>query len=109
MEICARYAQLHHTMGDYIYECARHAAETGEPILCHMEYSFPHSGFTECKDQFMLGDKYMIAPMITEGTHRTVNLPKGTWRDDQGKTFKGPKKIEIDVPLDRLPYYERVK
>lgn len=109
MEICARYAQLHHTMGDYIYECARHAAETGEPILRHMEYSFPHSGFTECKDQFMLGDKYMIAPMITEGTHRTVNLPKGTWRDDQGKTFKGPKKIEIDVPLDRLPYYERVK
>ena len=96
-------------MGDYIYECARHAAKTGEPVLRHMEYSFPHSGFTECKDQFMLGDKYMIAPMITEGTHRTVYLPKGTWRDDQGKTFKGPKKIEIDVPLDRLPYYERVK
>lgn len=109
MEICARYARLHHTMGDYIYECARHAAETGEPILRHMEYCFPHSGFTDCKDQFMLGDKYMIAPMTTSGDSRTVYLPKGKWRDDRGKTFKGPKKIEIDVPLDRLPYYERIK
>ena len=47
--------------------------------------------------------------MTTAGNSRTVYLPKGKWRDDQGKTFKGPKKIAIDVPLDRLPYYELIK
>ena len=57
----------------------------------------------------MLGDKYMVAPMVTKGTHRTVKLPKGEWHDDMGKKFRGPKTIEIEVPLERLPYFERIK
>lgn len=37
-------------------------AKTGEPIIRHMEYAFPHQGFVDCRDQFMLGDKYLVAP-----------------------------------------------
>lgn len=40
-------------------------------------YVFPHEGFADCHDQFMLGDKYLVAPMVTKGTRRTVKLPKG--------------------------------
>lgn len=105
--ICAKYAHLHQQMSGYILELAKHASETGEPIVRHMEYQYPHQGFIDCKDQFMLGDKYLVAPMVTAGTSRTVLLPKGKWKDDQGKTFRGPKKITIEVPLDRLPYFER--
>ena len=108
-DICAKFAQLHQQMGDYILSLAKNAAETGEPIVRHMEYQFPHQGFVECKDQFMLGDKYLVAPMVTPGTTRTVVLPKGTWKDDLGKTFRGPKTITVDVPLDRLPYFEKMK
>lgn len=107
--ICARYARLHQQMGDYILSLAKHAAKTGEPIVRHMEYQFPHQGFTECKDQFMLGDKYLVAPMVSSGTTRTVMLPKGKWKDDRGKVFRGPKTITVDVPLERLPYFEKVK
>lgn len=106
LAICARYAQLHRQMGDYILSLAHHASKTGEPIVRHMEYAFPHQGFAACKDQFMLGDKYLVAPMVTPGTQREVTLPKGKWRDEQGKTFRGGRTITIDVPLERLPYFE---
>ena len=57
----------------------------------------------------MVGDKYLVAPMVTKGTYRKVKLPKGEWRDDMGKKLRGPKTIEIEVPLERLPYFERIK
>jgi alpha-glucosidase len=56
----------------------------------------------------MLGDKYLVAPIITKEHTRSVKLPKGTWKDDTGKKFKGPKTIQVNAPIDRLPYYERI-
>lgn len=109
LAICVKYAQLHEKMGPYILECARQTSETNDPILRGMEYAFPNQGFINCKDQFMLGDKYLVAPMVTKGVSRTVQLPKGKWKDDKGHLFKGPKTMTIEVPLDRLPYYECIK
>lgn len=109
-EICASFAHLHQKMGQYILSCARHTMKTYEPILRHMEYEFPHQGFSECKTQFMLGDRYLVAPMLEKGVRRTVRLPKGVWKDDQGRIIRGGgKPIVIDVPLERLPYYERIR
>jgi len=102
-------ANQHAQMGDYILACAQESSKTGEPIVRHMEYAFPNQGFATCKDQFMLGNKYMVAPVVTKENKRTVQLPKGTWKDDQGKKHKGGRSIEIDVPLSRLPYYEKIK
>ena len=109
LAICRDYAHLHEKMGGYILEQARHSAETGEPILRHMEYAFPHQGFVDCKDQFMLGDKYLVAPIVTKEHKRKVMLPKGQWKDDTGKKFRGPKTIEVEAPLERLPWFEKVK
>lgn len=108
LAICRKYAKLHEEMGPYILRLAQQSAQTGEPIVRHMEYEFPGQGFGECKDQFMLGDRYMVAPMVTAGTVRKIQIPKGIWKDDTGKSFKGPRTIEQPVPLDRLPYFERV-
>lgn len=109
LEIVRNMAKLHEAMAPYIMQCAGKSAKTGEPIVRHPEYSFPNEGFAECKDQFMLGEKYMITPMVTEGSKRTVKLPKGKWKDETGKTYNGGRIIEIDVPLSRLPYFEKLK
>ena len=74
-----------------------------------MEYEFPHQGFSDCKDQFMLGEKYLVAPMLTPDAGRTVRLPKGKWKDDSGKIIHGGKTIDITVAPDRLPYFEKIK
>ncbi|MDR0765502.1 MAG: glycoside hydrolase family 31 protein [Odoribacteraceae bacterium] len=108
VEIVRRAALLHRAFGPYILAAARDAARTGEPIVRHMEYAFPGEGFATCRDQFMLGDKYMIAPVVTPGTARSVKLPRGRWRDEQGNTYRGGRVVNLDVPLDRLPYFEKL-
>ena len=93
-----------------IMKLANEAAKTGEPIMKSMEYVFPNQGFVEVKDQFMLGDQILVAPLLEKGKiQREIKLPKGEWKADDGKKFKGSSSYMIDVPLDRLPYFQLVK
>ncbi|MDR1120290.1 MAG: glycoside hydrolase family 31 protein [Dysgonamonadaceae bacterium] len=109
LEFVKSAAFLHQSFGAYILNCARQSAKTGEPVVQHLEYTFPGEGFAECKDQFMLGDKYMVAPVINKENIRSVQLPKGRWKDDKGIIHKGGQTITIDVPLNRLPWFERIR
>ena len=109
LAIVQHMAQLHADFAPYIMRYAHEAARTGEPIVRCMEYQFPHQGLENVKDQFMLGDKYLVAPVVDNRLEREVQLPKGTWRDEQGRKYKGGKTYKIAVPLERLPYFERIK
>lgn len=108
LEIIKNVSILHQKFGEYILEYAKKASITGEPIVRHMEYAFPNQGFALCKDQFMLGDKYLVAPIVTPSNERVVQLPKGKWRDDEGKVYKGGRSYKISVPLSRLLFFEAV-
>jgi alpha-glucosidase (family GH31 glycosyl hydrolase) len=109
-EICRRMAWLHAEHGARILALARDAAHSGEPILRSMEYVFPHQDYAEVKDQFMLGDDQLVAPVLEKGaTSRVVVLPDGHWRDDTGSVFIGPQHLEVFAPLERLPRFERHK
>lgn len=109
-EICRKFAKLHERFGPYILALVKHASETGEPIVRMMEYEFPGQGFDRRMSQFMLGPDYIVAPVITEDDCVTVELPKGRWQDDEGRVFRGPRKLELkNVPLGRLPYFKRTK
>jgi alpha-glucosidase (family GH31 glycosyl hydrolase) len=90
----------------YILQLAKQAATTGEPIVRSMEYEFPNQGFAEEKGQFMLGQKYLIAPVLSKDGSKVIRLPKGRWKDDQGKVLTGPRLIETTIALNRLPVYE---
>nr|WP_199075268.1 glycoside hydrolase family 31 protein [Pedobacter sp. ASV19] len=90
----------------YILQLAKQSAATGEPIARSMEYEFPNQGFADVKGQFMLGSKYLVAPMLTNNPVKTIYLPKGSWRDDLGKKIKGPATLTTEVAPDRLPVFE---
>ncbi|MBO4605587.1 MAG: glycoside hydrolase [Bacteroidales bacterium] len=83
------------------------AAKTGEPIVAPLEYVFPGEGLARVVDEFMLGDRVLVAPMQESGTSRTVILPAGQWKADDGQVYEGGQHV-IDVPLDRLPVFERL-
>ena len=108
MQIVKNMAELHRKMVPYIMETAKASAQTGEPIVRHMEYAFPGEGFFDCRDQFMLGDRYLVAPVLDANDNRDVKLPKGRWRDETGQTFRGGTTINIKAPLGRLPYFEKI-
>ncbi len=107
---CLAAAQLHAKFGPAILTLARDSAKTGNPIVRPLEWAWPHQGFATIKDQFMLGDDVLVAPVVTKGSrNRTVVFPPGRWQGDDGSTVDGPTRREIDVPLSRLPYYQLLK
>jgi len=90
----------------YILVLAKEAAKTGEPITRNLEYQFPNQGYASIHDQFMLGSKYMVAPMLSKGYKRNISFPKGTWKTDEGIIIQGPCVLEQIVGIDRLPVFE---
>lgn len=109
LEICREYALLHQELGSYILEQAELSSKTGEPIVRCMDYMFPGEGFEGCNDQYMLGERYLVAPVMDSGTSRNVKLPKGRWIDEEGKTYRGGRTYTIEVPISRLPRFTKIK
>ena len=91
-------------------ELARQAAKDGEPIMRTLEYVFPAQGYANVKDEFMMGDDLLVAPVLEKGaTSRTVVLPPGTWLADDESRYEGPTRIDVRVDLFRTPHYVRVR
>jgi alpha-glucosidase (family GH31 glycosyl hydrolase) len=102
-------ALLHENMGQEILAMAKAAAKSGEPIVRHLEYMYPNQGYAEVKDQFLLGDSILVAPVLEKGKRsRTVIFPEGTWLGDDGSKITGSCTREIEVPLRRLPWYRKL-
>jgi alpha-glucosidase (family GH31 glycosyl hydrolase) len=102
-------AALHVQFKDVILTLAKKSSKTGEPIVRPLEYNFPDQGYAEIKDQFMLGEEILVAPVVITGQRsRQVILPQGKWVDDSGKIFKGGNSITVDVPIDRLTWFKKV-
>jgi alpha-glucosidase len=109
LAICRRMATLHTERGEEILALAREAARTGEPIVRSLEYAYPHQGYADVVDQFLLGPDILVAPVVERGTRtRRVLVPPGRWRGDDGTVVAGPASIEVQAPLERLPWYRRV-
>jgi alpha-glucosidase len=83
------------------------SAKTGEPIVRNLEFEFPGQSFEDCRDQFMLGDNLMVAPMLEKGNYREVSFPKGIWKDKNGEIITGPVKKQFYVALDELMWFKK--
>lgn len=107
--LCVEAARLHHQMGDRIVALVRHAMATGEPVVRNMEYEFPHQGLQDVKDCFMLGSTLLVAPVIEqEAVTKTVRLPQGKWRWQDGSVLEGGKEVTVDAPLEVIPVFEKI-
>jgi alpha-glucosidase len=92
----------------YILELARQSATTGEPMMRSMEYAFPHQGYERVNDQFLLGNRILVAPVVEkDARNRTVNLPPGRWQGFDAKRYVGPANVTMPVGFDELCYFEK--
>lgn len=100
--------QIRMSFNSVIKKLAKESSITGKPIVRSMEFEFSNQGFAEIKDQFMLGDSILVAPIVEPNCkERHVILPKGEWVDWQGKTHKGGENIIFNVTLESLPLFFR--
>ena len=106
-----KYSNLHVTLGEYIYSLAEQAKTTNLPIVRPLFFEFPadEKSFA-VKDQFMLGDRFLVAPVLQKGANsRSIYLPKGTWIDYwNAKVFSGEQTIEYPAAIDVLPIFIHV-
>jgi len=62
----------------------------------------------EMKDQFMVGDNLLVAPVFTGESERKVVLPKGKWYDFYTGKLAGEGEVITVAPgLDKIPVFVR--
>ena len=72
-----------------------------------MEYMYPNQGYEKIIDQFIIGDKILVAPIVKKGTiERDVILPEGSWRNEiTGETFEGGVTVKVTATLNQVPVF----
>ncbi len=108
-ECCKKAIDLRTELTPYIVQLLKEASVTGVPAVRYMEYQFPNQGLGCVNDQFMLGDKYLVAPVLEKGARsRTVLFPSGKWRDlEDGKIYDGGTAV-VNAPMEKLPIFEKI-
>lgn len=102
--------QLRQKFVPEILQLAQSAAKDGQPIVRNMEYVFPNAGYGQVRDQFFLGDAILVCPVLKKGqSERTVVLPAGRWKAFNGEVYQGDRRVKIDVQLNTLPYFQKVR
>ncbi len=100
---------LHLDFADEIISLVNDAYKNGEPIIRNLEYNYPHCGYENIKDIFMLGDKYLVAPVIKKGElKKQIPLPEGKWKGFDGEIYEGGKTLDLNVTIEALPYFEKI-
>ena len=109
MKIVMNFMDMRSEYLGYMMELIEKTTETQEPVMRFMEYEFPNQGMEKVTDQFMLGDRYLIAPVLEQGKNsRIVHIPEGKWKRRNGEVLDGGCACEIAAKLDELIILERL-
>ncbi len=111
-KICVKYMNIREKMRGYTRKLMEEAHLKGTPIMRTLFYEFPKD--KECweiEDEYMYGDKYLIAPILEAGVNeRRIYLPVGVqWKEcNCGRIYYGGQYITLTVSLDSMPVFEKI-
>ena len=81
-------------------------AQTEEGKLDATENPYAMAVRREVKDQFMVGENILVAPLFAGEKERKVVLPQGKWYDFYTGKFAGEGEVITVIPADRhIPVY----
>ena len=108
-DICVKYMKLRESLRAYTRKLMKEAHEKGTPIMRTLFYQFPKdSNCWEIEDEYMYGDKYLIAPVLNAGQKiREVYLPDGwKWKEmESGAIYTGGQMVNVDCPIEIMPVF----
>lgn len=93
----------------YLITYLREAYDRGYPLIRPLPMQFSRDANSgKQSDVFMLGDEVLLAPVITPGNKRRLDLPRGNWTDLRTNTdYPGNRTIEVDAPAGQVPMFVR--
>ncbi|HEY3330767.1 MAG TPA: TIM-barrel domain-containing protein [Capsulimonadaceae bacterium] len=79
----------------------------GTPPFRALVLDYPHDAKAQsCDDQYMMGDRILVAPITAKRDTRDVYLPEGQWRDFwTGELFDGGVSITVTPSLETIPLF----
>jgi alpha-D-xyloside xylohydrolase len=107
--IAHRYLDLRYRLLPYLYTQAAVSSQTGLPMVRPMVLEFQEDLTTQRLDlQYMFGDSFLVAPVLSPSNQVTVYLPAGEWVDFWSKSvISGERWVTVNAPLDKLPLWVR--
>ncbi len=103
-----RFALIHELLAPELEAFAAEAATSSMPLVRHLMLAFPDDPMVwNISDQYMLGDKLLVAPVTVEGaSSRELYLPAGSWFDVwTGEMHEGGQTITVDAPIGSPPVF----
>ena len=93
----------------YFYTFAAQAAATGRPLMRPLVLEYPDDPKTfDLGDEWLMGDRLLAAPILTQGGTRDVYLPAGRWYDfNTSVPVDGGQTLHLQASLDTIPAYVR--
>ena len=101
------YTRVRYNLMPYLSDLVVEANRMGWPMMRPMFYYHPEDNKTwEIDDQYFLGNKLLVAPIVAKGTSRIVYLPNGDWIDFwTNEEFTGNRSILVNMELNKIPVY----
>ena len=102
------YARLHTRLLPYLYAAAKHAVDTGAPIMRHPVLVHPDVAEARAAEfDYFFGPALYVAPVVRRGARsRSAWLPPGRWVDWWTlEAAVGGRTVTRDAPLDVLPMW----
>lgn len=99
--------RLREALVPYLYTVAHQAHDTGLPMTRALYLQWPHRRAAyRFPTEYTFGRDVLVTPVTAAGNPApaTVWIPPGRWVDYfTGKTFHGPRRLHMSVPLAEMP------
>jgi alpha-D-xyloside xylohydrolase len=107
--IARRYLKLRYRLLPYIYSEAVRSTQTGLPMVRPLVLEYPDDANTYHLDwQYLFGDSFLVAPVVSPDNRVRVYLPAGEWIDYWTKARQaGGQWLDVEAPLEVLPLWVR--
>ncbi len=91
----------------YLTAAFQRYAEDGTPPFRALVLDAPDQpSLRNIDDQYMVGDRMMVAPLFAGEPSRRVVMPKGLWHDFwTGEAIKGDTEIQVQSSTQKIPVY----
>jgi alpha-D-xyloside xylohydrolase len=109
VDIYRRYARLHMDLVPTLEALLHRTATDGTPPLLPVGVMAPDDEEAWADSEtFGLGEDLLAAPVVDDGTSRSLRLPPGTWLDWWSRDeHEGASTLTVDAPLEVLPLFQR--
>jgi alpha-D-xyloside xylohydrolase len=109
-DIARQWLRFRYALLPYLLTQAEQCCRSGYPMFRSLVIEWPDDATVwGISDQYMLGESFLVCPVLDASGTRDVYLPEAKWVDFwSGRVVTGPERLkEVKSPLSRLPLYVR--